>query len=768
MKKIFTLIAMATLLMPSAVKAQETVTYVTTASEFKTAYESHPGTPGSVTKIVVAGAKDSDGNYTVPTIENVLGLGNYTPPAQTSADGTIIITSEQTDLNNLPIITLGLNLDSQAADSHFSLVFENVQIEYRSGNLASSGQVVYWNGKNCHADSVIFRNCNITNIPRTLIRTVPPKDDEGVYISDNTMNRFVMEGCRVFDMDINSGNNWPIVYLATQTAEVTFRNNMFYNLPYSKQILTWNYCDATGNDTRVVFENNLVVASKGTWKGFDGNEAGGTFDVISVGGFLGLMADYQINNNIFLTPEVGVEYTSFGNRTQKGSITLVEAAESKILNCIGGLVTASNNVAEGYANWSAGNVKDEETGERTWILGPEGSEAPGSEGTGEGRVDMASAGLSWSDFYDAAAADFRLEKSHPLYAENIGPSIMYVDKFPVKATVTINIEGSKTVDYTISPVKESYNVGDVVTITLNDHNSYYRTVNEFQGWSDGNTENPRSITIDGPVELTAVYESVPVFNYFDFSTLTANNNNMVGYDADIFADEANRASLTVMFADSIEGNPYVAASADGYKFQGRPAKFGEDSEEMRIPCITRRTTAQRRNYGKMDYVCISFSTKDMTGIKVSALVGTDNFCFTKQLLDYSLDGENWTNFGSLELETREAMFSGTPGLLAGWGDLNGTLPAEAENQETVNVRIISDPTSEAIVNPAAGELDLTAVDNFEYVGSILITAGEDLQGIDDIVRTAQTNAPVYNLMGMKVSRDAKGLLIRDGKKLIVK
>lgn len=767
MKRIFTLIALGTIMAAQTVRAQETVTYVTNKTEFTNAFNAHPGTPGSVSKIILAGQKDAEGNYPVANRE-VFNIGNFTPSVQSNADGTIIICSEQNEMDKQPILQFGLNLDTQAADSHFSLVFENVQMEYRSGNLATSGQIIYWNKKDCHADSIIFRNCNITNIPRSLIRTVPAQTD-GVYNSDNTLNRFVMEGCRVFDNDITSGNNWPIVYLATKTAEVTFRNNMFYNLPYSKQILTWNYCEPTGENVDVNFENNLVVASRGTWRGYDGTEADGTFDIISVGAFLGNMASYNFNNNIVLTPEVGVEYTAYGNRDQKGTIMLTDLGEnpSKLIAATGGMVFAENNVVEGYAAWSAGNNKDEETGERTWIVGPGGSETPGSEGVSEGRIDMATAGLAWSDFYDAHGCDFRLLKSHPLYAQNIGPAMMYVDKFPVRATVTVNIQGSSSVDYEISPVKENYNVGDEVTITLNDHNSYYRTLNNFLGWSDGSTENPRTITLDGPVELTAVYESVPVFNYIDFSRLTKNDNNMVSYEADIFADEANKAVVTMMFADSIEGNPYVAASADGYKFQGRPAKFGEDPEEMRIPCITRRTTAQRRGFGKMDYVCISFSTKDLTDVNVSALVGTDNFCYKTQNLECSLDGENWTAIGTIELETREADFAGTPGLLAGWADLNGTLPAEAENQEKVYVRIISDPASEAITNPAAGELDLETVDAFEYVGSILITSGSS-QGINEVSRAIEANAPVYNLMGIRVNNTQKGLLIQGGKKFIVK
>jgi len=763
MKKIFTLIALGALMAVQSVQAQEVVTYVTNKSEFTNAFNAHPGTPGSVTKIILAGQKDEEGNYPVANRE-LFNIGNFTPDAQANADGTIIITSEQTDMEKQPIFYGALNMSTQQADSHFSLVFENVQIEYRAGNLASSGQVVYWNKADCHADSIIFRNCNITNIPRTLIRTVPVQED-GVYHSDNTLNRFVMEGCRVFDMDVISGNSWPIVYLATQTAEVTFRNNMFYNIPFSKQILTWNYCEPTGTDNVITFENNLVVASKGTWKGYDGTEAAGPFDLISVGSYLGTMATYEINNNIILTPEVGVEYTSYGNRDQKGSITLVEATESKILACTGGMVFASNNVVEGYASWSAGNNKDEE-GNRTWILGPAGSEAQSEDAT-EGRYEMTTVDLNWSDFYDAHGADYRLLKSHPLYAQNIGPAMMYVDEFPVRATVNVNIEGSNSVDYAITPVKEHYNLGDEVTITLNDHNTPYMELNTFLGWDDGSMDNPRVIKIEGDVDITAYYEAVPVLSAFDFSTAPAEGNNrLLKYAADIYADEDHRAEANVCILNEDSG-VYSAVDGNENRFNWRSGKFGEDSPAEQMCVLSRKTPATAREAGKPDYLQFTVSTKDMSNVSFSAYCGTDNFGYKTQIAEYSLDGENWTEFARVDLESRDAAFSIGDGKLWGWTKLAGVLPAELENQDKVYIRVIGDVEGELVDN-VISEIDHTSAGMFEYVGSVLFTAEVNTDGIFEVTRNNNVTATIYNLMGMKVGAQQKGLLIQNGKKHIVK
>lgn len=776
MKKRFTLLVTAIMLCILNVCAQTTEVYVTTKAEFTTAFNAHPGTPGSVTKIIIASTKNEDGSYAQATSDFTLNVGNFTPEATACADGTIIITSNQTDIDNLPHVLIGINFDSQTADSHFSFVVENVSFEYRSGNLASSGQILYWNGKDCHADSIVFRNCQICNIPRTLIRTVPPQTD-GVY-NVNTLHKFVMEGCKVHDNNILTGNSWATVYLGTRTEEITFRNNMFYNMPISKNILTYNYADPTGTDTKVNFENNLVVIAKGTCDA-DANGAAGSssFDLINVGSYLGFMTEYNINNNIILTPQVG-EYPVWGNLNTKQMVNFSEYGETRVLICTGGMVFANNNVIEGYAAWSAGNNKDEE-GNRTWLIGPAGSEA-GSEDPTEGRVDMATAGLSWSDFYDAAASDFRLEKSHPLYAQNIGPSLMYIDKFPVKASLSVSVEGPEYIDYTVSPNKENYETGDVVTITVNDHNSKYRTFNTFKGWSDGSMENPRTITLDGAVNLTATYEDATsgLVSAFTFPTTPSEGQNkLVSYAADIFA-EGYQATVTQMIVPNItdeEGN--VTGVGDAYqpvdgsenRFNYRAVKFGEDPATDQMAVISRKSTGGARAIGKPDYFIFTIPAKDLTDITFSAFVGTDNFGYKKQLADYSLDGSTWTNFASVELTQRDADFSGTAGQLYGWNELVGTLPAEANNQEVVYVRIIGDNSGEDlyVTNTAAGEIDVENASMFEYAGNVLITATNS-DGISIINNAEKNDGTIFNLMGIKVNNATKGVFIKNGKKFIVK
>ena len=73
----------------------------------------------------------------------------------------------------------------------------------------------------------------------------------------------------------------------------------------------------------------------------------------------------------------------------------------------------------------------------------------------------------------------------------------------------------------------------------------------------------------------------------------------------------------------------------------------------------------------------------------------------------------------------------------------------------------------SVVNISTANMDVVAV------GSSTPTAVEanfDATGITDITKNVEenVNAPVYNLAGQKVNANAKGLLIKNGKKFMNK
>lgn len=781
MKKFFLSALVAMMLTPMTLMAEGWTQYVTNKSELDNALSAFTGKNGETCTIVVVKAKNADGTYEVADNSVVINANYGAATAQMAnmLDGTLVITSNAASINDQPRLQLGMEFPTQASDSHLSLVFRNISLEYRSQNLGTSGQVLYWKGTDCHADSLVFDNCNIANMARTLIRTYPAQDADGNFHSDCTLHTFKMTNCLVHDNNILKGNHWPLVYLGVTTDEIIIRNNMFYNMPFSKNILTYAYCDPTGAGTRVDFENNTVVIAKGTGTDVNGDEGTSNFDIINVGTYLGTMAQYNINNNLLLTPQAG-EYPVWKQLTTKGMVNFPAYGQSRALVCNGGIVNVANNVMEGYAPWSAGNNLDKETLEPTWVV------APADE---DGRMDMATAGLSWSDFYDASTSDFRLLKSHPLYTMGkvvdeagyptseptyIGSSLMYVDAFPQQASIKVNISGSNYVDYTIYPVKENYETGDQVTITLVDHNSYYRTINTFKGWSDGNMDNPRTITLDGDVELTANYEVSTeigkLITLMDFKKVTGNfKGTPASYAADVYMDDEHQAVLTYLVTDTVGlGAGTVAAPfnmVEATQIQARAAKFGEDPVEKQIPVLSRRTPSVARTADQQHYFIVAFSTKGVKGVSFSCLVGSDNMALKTQKLEYSLDKQNWTEFAKVDLEGRPQTYSSGEGVVYGWTELSGVLPESLEEKDVVYVRIIGDTTSElAKINDTLADTG----DTFEYTGSILITASGLTNGIADIRYHEFDNDVIYNLQGMKVKATAKGLLIKNGKKYVAK
>ena len=89
------------------------------------------------------------------------------------------------------------------------------------------------------------------------------------------------------------------------------------------------------------------------------------------------------------------------------------------------------------------------------------------------------------------------------------PATMPADNLTLKAQwttdtypgITFKSEDETEGKVTVDPNKDSYQFGDEVTITAEANDGYH-----FTGWSDGNTDNPRTITIDENTQsLTATF-----------------------------------------------------------------------------------------------------------------------------------------------------------------------------------------------------------------------------------------------------------------------
>lgn len=693
MKKFFPFVLVAMLMLPLSVKA-DWVKEVTTKAEFTSALNAFENVPGCVDKIIVKGDEST-----------VINLGNYTM-ASNIVGGKLIVTSEQTDINKVPQIQLGFNFTDTGDDPKFSMEWSNLGLQYRSGATASSGQIFYSNIKKCAFDSIIIRNCDINNIARCLYRTVPDTAETGERLT-YPINYFEMSGCKIHNICTQSGNSWGVIYFGQCTREIVINDNIWYDIPYAKALIYYGYIDSTGEDPSVSFCNNTVI-----WGSGDLQNKKPVFDAST---FLGDLSFYTVNNNIFMSPEGG-EYIQ--NEYNDSAI---------VMRATGGLHEFNNNIMRGFQPYEAGITDGLDIAESNTMT-------------------LEEAGLAWTDFYNPDQGDFRMLKAHPLYTladgEPIGSTLMYVDEFPVECKVNITVDGPAYAGYTITPNKPKYYKDDVITIKATAHNNYYRMLATFDGWSDGETEPERQITLTEDIDLTAKFTEVAkVLTFFDF-TGTGIGSRMSSYDADVYygmenADDTYKGTVYEMMCDTTNQSlgmasyEYISSISDiaTRQFETRAGKFAEDDASEQMNIISRRTpwqikdgvdTLDINNYDgwQRDHAIFKFSTKGAKGLNFSCYVGTDNNASKYQQLYYSLDGENWTFLTETELE---AWY---------WSELAADLPTECEGKDSVFIKVIGDPTRGSVrINGEKGETVQTEEEymkqeGFEYVANVLVSYTE--------------------------------------------
>ena len=697
MKKIFTLAVafMATTLSYQAVADSKVVT---TSAEFTSALNSLTHQPGARDTIFV--------NPESPDVIISTGTGTY---KNVPTAGKLWIIGVPTNFR--PIVQLRWQGETDTEpNSDLGLYFENVNLQYPSGNLASSGQVLYWVNCKCDIDSLVFRNCDMSNYPRTFYRSVPSQDENGNYNAMGTINYFEMSGCRVYNNNVTSGNRWPCIYFGQVPIEVVFRNNTFYDMPYLKAIFTMGYItDETGrSDGYVTFENNTVMVA-GSYVG------NGAFSVINVGNYMGMASEFYINNNLFLYPD----YVDDLNLEKTDSPT--------IISCAYGSIYASNNVIEGYKPWIAGNNKDEDTGEGTWLLADTAN-----------NYTMADVELAWDDFYDRYNKNFQLLKSHKAYTAGVdidgnptyvGAGEWYVDEFPVKAAVNVTIEGgSTTASINVQPKKNIYFVGDEITVEIDLHDG----LNTFMGWSDGVMEMNRTITLTGDLDLTAKVVSQNYELMWDFCQLRdgSTKNLTMPFAANHAADPVNNPGEfgMMMVESSADGATYQdttfceTRNNKSYIYNGseEPVLFMAALLRSRLDSATVEQEEAAPDYkeelskaccANPAYAYIKFSTKGMTGVTVSAVLLAEARMHKTTKMEYSLDKTNWNTLTTVSIDS----------VADCWRDAVATLPAAAENQDVVYVRWIGD-TESPILGPGMNQTDDRQYYTYQFIGNIKVVA----------------------------------------------
>ncbi|MDR0833237.1 MAG: Ig-like domain-containing protein [Candidatus Symbiothrix sp.] len=227
-------------------------------------------------------------------------------------------------------------------------------------------------------------------------------------------------------------------------------------------------------------------------------------------------------------------------------------------------------------------------------------------------------------------------------------------------SLQLTIAGSQWGEVQLSPepVGGKYPAGTIVTATV-----IPNAVTSFSFWETGGSELSRQVQVNEDTELTATFDELSFIVGWNFKVQEPRGNR----SADFFAKTDNKGIMNQLKPD---GSPVNWLANTG-------------SFSPSYPCI-RKWTAEADFLTEQRYYQASFSTTGYTNIEVKSLVGGNYQVYTKQMMQYSLDGNEFKNLITVDIADAHN---------ATWVDCNATLPTEAEGLEKVYIRWIADTAS---------------------------------------------------------------------------
>lgn len=233
------------------------------------------------------------------------------------------------------------------------------------------------------------------------------------------------------------------------------------------------------------------------------------------------------------------------------------------------------------------------------------------------------------------------------------------------------------VEPTVVDGKNMYEEGTVVTLTASSND-----ILTFNNWSTGETSAETKVTMNQDQSITATYSAKDFIAAWDFY-LAGNN----GRKADFYAD-GNDADQLVLRDSTGTTTGWLDKSYESGGYEGRNAGVNWRSDQP-IGTYYWQTKVDATNF---------------TDIKVKSGMAYNYNAYKTYLVEYSLDGTNWTTVGKIEM----------PGVKA-WTDSTFSLPAEANNQAAVYIRWIADKTSD--IDGTTSDNDGNAISQIYITGT---------------------------------------------------
>ena len=323
--------------------------------------------------------------------------------------------------------------------------------------------------------------------------------------------------------------------------------------------------------------------------------------------------------------------------------------------------------------------------------------------------------------------------------ETLTANFKKVNTYELKLTV----DGTNDYMVTINPApqdvdgKNMYEEGTKVVLTANQ----YEGLVTFTNWSDNSTNSELNVTMDSDKDITASYSEADIIAGWDFYKAGAN-----GRKADFAGADNDADALNLVETATGNTSGWLDKSTLG----------GGGYESFKGAAVNWRTGSKDGDVGNYHWQT-KVNAEAFTDINVQFQMLYNYNAYQTYDAEYSLDGENWTKFGSVTMEGAKAVAS-----------FNQTLPTEANNQKDLYIRMIADKTSK--VDGAASKNDGNTLAMFFITGSPKL--------VDDPVAPALVSSvPENNATGasasgkivlnfdkkVQIAEDTKGrLVISDG------
>ncbi len=260
---------------------------------------------------------------------------------------------------------------------------------------------------------------------------------------------------------------------------------------------------------------------------------------------------------------------------------------------------------------------------------------------------------------------------------------------------------------TVIDNKYMYEEGTTVELTADQYDGLVT----FTNWSDGTTNSTKSVSMTENVEVTANYAETDIIAGWDF--YNSGNNGRV---ADFHSADNESAALTLVKTGTTETSGWLDKStlaAGGYEsFKGAATNW--------------RTGSQNGDVGNWHWQT-KVNAEAFQNINVQFQMMYNYNAYQTYNAEYSLDGETWTNFGSITMTGAKTAAS-----------FSESLPAECNNKANLWIRMIADKTSSVAGSASANDGNTLAM--------FFITGTEQLQN-DGVAPVVVSTVPTEGATG---------------------